>query len=38
MATLEAIQARIKKLEAQAQAIKLKHTGAAIKQIRDLMT
>ncbi|MFM0327718.1 H-NS histone family protein [Caballeronia glebae] len=37
MATLEAIQARIKKLEAQAQAIKLKKTGGVIKQIRDLM-
>lgn len=37
MANLEAIQARIKKLEAQAQAIKLKKTGGVIKQIRDLM-
>jgi len=37
MATLEAIQARIKKLEAQAQALKAKAASGVIKQIHDLM-
>lgn len=37
MATLEAIQARIEKLEAQAQALKAKAASGVIKQIHDLM-
>lgn len=37
MATLEAIQAQIKKLEAQAQALKAKAASGVIKQIHDLM-
>ncbi|BCQ29109.1 H-NS histone family protein (plasmid) [Caballeronia sp. NK8] len=37
MATLEAIQARIKKLEAQAQALKAKSMSGVLKQIHDLM-
>ncbi|SAK73166.1 DNA-binding protein [Caballeronia pedi] len=37
MATLEAIQARIKKLEAQAQALKAKSVSGVLKQIHDLM-
>jgi DNA-binding protein H-NS len=37
MATLEAIQARIKKLEAQAQALKTKAASGVLKQIHDLM-
>jgi DNA-binding protein H-NS len=37
MATLEAIQERIKKLEAQAQALKAKAASGVIKQIHDLM-
>ncbi|GJH14785.1 H-NS histone family protein [Caballeronia novacaledonica] len=37
MATLEAIQSRIKKLEAQAQALKAKSVSGVLKQIHDLM-
>ncbi|WP_250487964.1 H-NS family nucleoid-associated regulatory protein, partial [Caballeronia sp. GaOx3] len=37
MATLEAIQAQIKKLGAQAQALKAKAASGVIKQIHDLM-
>ncbi|MDR5763436.1 H-NS family nucleoid-associated regulatory protein [Caballeronia sp. LZ035] len=37
MATLEAIQTRIKKLEAQAQALKAKASSGVIKQIHGLM-
>ncbi|WP_321794750.1 H-NS family nucleoid-associated regulatory protein [Caballeronia sp. J97] len=37
MATLDAIQARIKKLEAQAQALKAKSMSGVLKQIHDLM-
>ena len=37
MATLETIQARIKKLEAQAQALKAKSVSGVLKQIHDLM-
>jgi DNA-binding protein H-NS len=37
MATLDAIQARIKKLEAQAQALKTKAASGVLKQIHDLM-
>jgi DNA-binding protein H-NS len=37
MATLEQIQARVKKLQAQAEAIVAKSAQAAVDQIRDLM-
>jgi DNA-binding protein H-NS len=37
MATLEAIQARIKKLETQAQVLKAKAASGVLKQIHDLM-
>ncbi|CAL8481113.1 H-NS family nucleoid-associated regulatory protein [Caballeronia sp. S22] len=37
MTTLESIQARIKKLETQAQALKTKAASGVLKQIHDLM-
>jgi DNA-binding protein H-NS len=37
MATLETIQARIRKLEAQAQVLKTKAASGVLKQIHDLM-
>jgi DNA-binding protein H-NS len=37
MATLEKIQARVKKLQAQAEALLAKKTQAAVDQIRDIM-
>src|SRR5215469_13345103 len=37
MATLEAIQARIHKLEAQAHTLKVKKASGVIKEIHDLM-